>query len=456
MPTDIIEMFWGCLVCNSDNKGRFKTCQNCGKPRSEDSPEWMPDDVSPMAAVKDPELLAKFKAGADWKCRFCDSSQFRADGNCAQCGSAQGDSVKKVETPAVHPKTDMSDKDKACRGELTKDDIERMLGKNRPHNPALEELLRQRQQARQRPEPAPFVPHTGGYRDPPDREVTPPPSFTDVAADVSRRVDMMRPPRVPRFNTPSRGTLIGAGVAILVGLALYLIFRTKVIDAQVAAVSWDRSVAVERYQVYRHEGWDPDLGAFDVVDEGRKVHHYDHVRVGSHQESYQEQYQCGETCTTVKGSCYTTPRSCTSNKNGSATCTGGDRVCNPDTKSCSPKYCNRTAYRTVDDYEDQPRYRDWYSWKVWEWGHNRDVRASGTSTKTHWPSDEQIRLGVGLGQGEQERISGRTEHYRVTLAYNKDTYKYEPKSDAEFQHFTIGDRHKIKVGIAHGVEILPR
>src|SRR5574338_1281204 len=102
MPTDIIEMFWGCLVCNGENLGRHKTCQNCGKPRTEDSPEWMPDDVSPMAAVKEPALLQKFEAGADWSCRFCGSSQFRADGNCAQCGSPQGETVAKAaSTPAV-------------------------------------------------------------------------------------------------------------------------------------------------------------------------------------------------------------------------------------------------------------------------------------------------------------------------------------------------------------------
>lgn len=91
MPTDIIEMHWGCTNagCKADNLGRHKTCQNCGKPRTKDAREWLPSDISHEAAVKDPVLLKKAKAGRDWECRFCKSTQFRADGNCAQCGSPQ-------------------------------------------------------------------------------------------------------------------------------------------------------------------------------------------------------------------------------------------------------------------------------------------------------------------------------------------------------------------------------
>lgn len=428
MPTDIIEMFWGCTIstCRTENKGRFKTCQGCGKPRTEDSPEWMPGDVSPMAAVTDSKLLSKFKAGADWKCRFCESSQFRADGNCAQCGSEQA-------------KTTGNIKDKACRGELTKDDIERMLKGHKDKLPEEADPFPQ--------EPSAFIPDTGGYRDAPQRapvRSTPPPTTLDEPL-----------PPIPRFK-PSRGTVFGVAGAVLVALILFLVFRTKVVTATVSSVSWNRTVSVARYQVYGHEGWDPSGGAFDVRDEGRRVHHYDHVLVGHHRESYQESYICGETCTTIRGTCTTTPRNCTSNKNGSATCTGGDRVCSPDTKSCSPKTCTRTAYRTIDDYEDQARYQNWYSWKAWEWGHNRDVRVGDSTTSTYWPSDKQIRLNVGLAPGEQERESGRSEHYEVVMLGDGDRYPYSPRSDEEFKRFSVGGTHRIKVGVAHGVEILPR
>jgi hypothetical protein len=364
MPTDIIEMFWGCTICNAENKGRFKTCQNCGAPRTEDSPEWMPGDTSPMAAVKDPKLLEKFEGGADWKCVYCGSSQFRADGNCAQCGSPRGDSTKTERT--------------------TKPDI--------PSSRA--------------------------------------PSSQAVQADD-----------LPLRKLNYKPWLIAAGCVLTVSLILFLLFRTKIVDAHVASMHWERVVSVDRYQVYHREGWSPDNGAFNTQDLGSRIHHYDHVRVGSHQESYSAQEACGQTC-------YTTPRSCRSNKNGSATCTGGDRVCNT-------KYCSVTKYRTVADYRDVPRYQDWYGWDIWDWGHNRDVKSQGNDSNVQWPSPGQIRLNEGLNQGEKEREAGRKEQFAVVFSYDKDdTATYKPKSVDEYEKFKPGARYKIKVSVAGGPQVM--
>jgi hypothetical protein len=93
MSDEIIEMFWGCTVCSARSRGRFKNCEQCGAPRTDASPEYLPDDVQAAPAVTDPELLRKANAGADWRCRYCGSSAFRADGSCAQCGSPQADST---------------------------------------------------------------------------------------------------------------------------------------------------------------------------------------------------------------------------------------------------------------------------------------------------------------------------------------------------------------------------
>ena len=97
--SEIIEMFWGCLSCQAPrNRGRFKECERCGAPRTPDSPEYMPDDIQAAPTVEEPELLRKFEAGADWKCRYCGSSAFRTDGCCAQCGSPQGESTVREST----------------------------------------------------------------------------------------------------------------------------------------------------------------------------------------------------------------------------------------------------------------------------------------------------------------------------------------------------------------------
>lgn len=403
MPTDIVEMFWGCLSCKADNKGRFKTCQNCGAPRTSASPEWMPDDVSPMAAVRDADLLHKFKGGEDWKCKYCGSSQYRVDGSCAQCGSEQGDSTGAKVSERI---------DNAPKPEVT---------------------------------PDPFPKKT-----PPRKEA--PKTPLPVAADSP---DLEEPlPFLPRWR-PSPGLIWGVLGTLLVGTILYFVFRTKIVDASVSSVSWERAVAVERYKVWVREGWDPDFQAFDIHNEGQRIHHYDHVRVGSHTEHYTERVACGQDCSTTPRTCRTTPRNCTSNKNGSATCTGGDTVCTGGDRVCTTKYCNAPRTRTVDDYEDQPRYRTWYSWHVWDWGPQRVVRVSGSTTDTFWPSDQQIGLNAAISQGEKERESGRTEHFEVKLFDGGDYYTYTPKNDGDFKRFTPGSKYRLKVGVAHGVEVLP-
>lgn len=431
-PTDIIEMFWGCTVCNAENLGRRKTCKNCGAPRTEKSPEWMPGDLSPMAAVKDPKLLQKFKAGADWKCKYCGSSQFRADGNCAQCGSEQENSISpaslgRLADAALEPEPDPFSKRR----------------KPEPTDNELRDLIEGKE------EPEPFVTE-GNYREAPKRAPTPISFEEEVPLSIPLK-------QAPKKFSISPKFLIRGGVTLalgVLGLVLYLIFHTRIIDTHVTAVQWTYTVSVDRYQVWSREGWTPDYGAFDTHDQGSRIHHYDHVRVGSHQEHYNERVACGQDCRTIKGSCYTTTRNCTSNKNGSATCSGGDYVCDPDTQSCTTRYCDEPRTRTVDDYEDQPRYQDWYSWHVWDWGHNRNVVSAGATTETHWPPDSEIRLGMGLARGEKERESGRQESYTATLFGDK-SYEYIPKSLTEFQKFPVGSQHKIKVGVAHGVEVLP-
>lgn len=410
MPTDIIEMWWGCRICDGENRGRHKVCQNCGKPRGPDSPEWMPDDISPMAAVRDAKLLGKFRSGPDWKCGFCQSSQFRADGNCAQCGAEQARSV---------------DAKSAIRGRSTR--RQRVQG-----GTVAETVVTPRES---------IAPATKPDAPPTTRSIL-------VTATSAQK---------------TRAGIVAALVGVVV-LVLYLVLRTHVVDAHVQDVRWGRAVAVERYKIRVREGWVTEPGAFDIVDTGRRVHHYDHVRVGSHQESYQEDYACGQDCRTIRGSCYTTSRSCTSNGNGSATCTGGDRVCEPDTQSCSTRYCTRTAYRTVDDYEDQPAYQEWYRYSVWAWEFERSAVTAGKTDPPTWPTDQAVNLcgaftagSASCQKGEQERQGARTETYAVTFVEDGGTksYTYEPKTESEFVGLHVGDAHKIRVGIAHGVEVLP-
>lgn len=438
MPSYQIEMLWACTICKfADNRGLHKHCNQCGKPKESRDAERFPDDISENNALEG-EDARKASAGPDWQCEYCKTLQNSLGRCCAECGADKSlprrssrpcrpshGSRRPRKVPRPNPRKARIDIDPfrstAVEAKKAIDD----LSKNIRFSP---EPVGYREPAVQEVPAVEFVLDTGGYRTPPKVRVVP--------------VPWLMPGWVPKLAG-------SVAIAAILFLALWLIFRTKIVDAHVESVSWQHDVVIDRYQVYRREGWDSDNGAFEVHDEGRRVHHYDHVQVGSHQESY----TCGENCTTVRGACRTTPRSCTSNKNGTANCSGGDRVCDPDMRSCTPKTCTRTAHRTIADYEDQPRYRTWYSWKVWDWGHDRTIRASGASLDTRWPSEAELEPKRPLVDREQER-SRREESYTVVFSDRKDQWTIRPKSESEFQRFSPGSRFKLKVGLANGVTVL--
>ena len=237
--------------------------------------------------------------------------------------------------------------------------------------------------------------------------------------------------------------LIGIGVVGMLALGLWLALRTRIVQATVTDVSWECRVQIDRWQVFHRDGWTPDSQAFDVRDEGQRIHHYDKVATGTHQDPYTESYSCGQTCRSVS-----IPRTCRSNKNGTATCSGGG-----SRQSCSPKTCTRTAYRTVTDYKDVPAYRQWHSWNVWDWGFNRTVRHAGHDLDPTWPGEDE--LVVSLADGEKERRRTEQDMHVVFLDDSAEHHDYEPAGLDEFKTFPIGRRCRLKVGLARGVQVLP-
>lgn len=391
------------MTCSEHVLGRHKNCTNCGAPRRPECPEWMPDDISSSAAVRDPGLLSKFRLGPDWKCRYCDSSQYKADGTCGRCGASQSEGTP---DPTVTSK---------------------------PAASSLGARPRPRKDVVQIPSPAQSV-----YRN------NSPPTILDEPEFVPPK---SRPWDNPKFVRYGVGGVLALGLALLA----YFLFSTHEVTARVDSVAWTRTVAVQRYQINRHEGWTPDRDAITVQNLGSRVHHYDHVAVGSHREPYIDTYSCGQDCRTVPGSCYTTSRSCTSNRNGSATCSGGDTVCSSSQQECSTRYCTRTLYRTVTDYEDQPRYRDWYAWNVWEWTHNRNLVARGTTITVHTPTEATAPV---LSFGQSERLLPPSTEYEVHLSNGKEQVDYKPTDEKEFLLFGPDSQHTLRTGILRSTELI--
>jgi hypothetical protein len=243
-----------------------------------------------------------------------------------------------------------------------------------------------------------------------------------------------------REFSPTVAGVILAAIAII-GILIWA-FTPKYIDANVKSVAWSGKIDVERYRQIQEEGWDPPYDGENLRQEGSRIHHYDRVKVGSHDESYNVSVACGQNCTSVS-----VPRVCTPNNNGTASCTGGGLR-----QECTTKYCDETRYRTVDDYEDVPRYQMWYSWYAWRWRHHRTVRSEGVDLKPYPPTD-QIALNEGCIGQEHERHSDVSYSYECLFSDVDGKYrKYYPTTEFGFKQCTSGRKAKLKL-VAGNVSI---
>ncbi|MBX3272939.1 MAG: hypothetical protein KF729_21935, partial [Sandaracinaceae bacterium] len=157
--------------------------------------------------------------------------------------------------------------------------------------------------------------------------------------------------------------------------------------ADVSAASWRRVASIERYRAVERAGFveDRPSDAFDVASLGMAHHHdeqvLDHHRTEHYTEdvpypdteTYTEQEQCGEDCTSTPQTCSET---CSPDDNGFATCR---TTCTGGGQSCTPRYCAVTRTRTVTRhrpeartrevpvYRAEPRYAERFRWRVWRW-----------------------------------------------------------------------------------------
>lgn len=395
-------MMWRCSACGAINGGLSKRCgerifkggrivlgTSGGCGKSLEHEEWFaPDDISSNAALTNAEDISKALAGPDWRCCYCGSSQRRGDGECANCGGEEKPLQERATIPSVTPPSSYT---------------------------------------------PPVRTHKHPYRE----------SFPSD------------PPResFPNFRV-SRSWLpfaIGGGVLALIAIVTMLLWPRSV-DAAVTAVQWQSTVTVERYKIRGEEGWYPPGDAIDTENRGQRIHHYDHVKVGTEQVSRLESYACGQTCITLPRTCSTTPRSCSSNGNGTMSCSGGDTVCSGGGESCSTKYCSRTVYDTVPVYEDQPRYQTWYVWRAWRWGYDRTIHRSGTDLKPLPPETAKIRLNASCVGEERERFEISWAYKTTFMDAKGKAYSYVPKTEKEFQQLPTGTKKRLLISIT-GVSI---
>lgn len=380
-----IELTWRCSSCSHRNLGRHLVCQSCGNPKDDGEVYEMPLDPSRVESVTDPALLRQATAGANWRCAYCGSDTRAFDGSCAQCGATQDDGKGVARRVANVPVVAAREVKRQTFPViwLIPVVIIVLIGCG-----VLSLLVRS----------------SSRRHDP-----------------VSQIVDMQ-----PTFRD---------------------------VEARVTSAQWKRQVVVERFMIVEKEGFAEQRPpeATNVRPLGERVHHTEQVQRGMKTESYMEtvtemenesysqQEQCGENCTTLPQSCH---EECTNNQNGYATC---HTVCSGGGQSCSPRYCtvqktrmvpkSKQVPRTrqVPNMVDEPRMAQFFAWKQWDWAKNRTLEEKGDGFSPRWPTDEAVALEQKLGKGEKERAT-RVEDY-VVEAKTADgvLHKVYPKTEAELK-----------------------
>ncbi|NJL04591.1 MAG: hypothetical protein HC911_06715 [Chloroflexaceae bacterium] len=81
---------WDCRYCGSKGvRGRDIACPACGHVRDKEVRFYLPEEAD---EVLDAALLQRAKAGVDWLCAFCGTSNVATAEQCRQCGASKAES----------------------------------------------------------------------------------------------------------------------------------------------------------------------------------------------------------------------------------------------------------------------------------------------------------------------------------------------------------------------------
>lgn len=210
--------------------------------------------------------------------------------------------------------------------------------------------------------------------------------------------------------------------AFIAAFILGIVFwtnHTKVVDASVKSVSWERSIVIEE-NVLKHESdWSVPSGG-EVTDQRQEIHHYD--KVYDHTETVavekSRQVQDG----------YDTHYEQKDLGNGYF----------ENVEVQTPRYKTEyyTEYEDKEIYRDEPVYQTKYYYDIWRWEHTRDVKTEGNDHNPYW-GDTNLK--------DNEREGVRRESYYIELDMGKKkTVKYTVNAK-DWPNINVGDKYKIEI-----------
>lgn len=244
----IVEGYWDCPQCKTKgNKGRFRYCQACGRPRGKVKFYLKETDTY----VADLNSISK---EPDWYCSYCNSLNSANKEFCESCGASQEESDKNYFQLLEEEKRDL-EASKASRNYNTEEQKES--------------------------------------------------KSENVATQMEPVTETSSITKSNWFQKLASEKIIKSGAAILsVLLTLFLIsviFVPKVTELNIVGKSWERVLEVEEYKTVREDDWEvPNGGRISYTRS--EIHHYNsvfsHYKTVTEQKS--ERYVSGYT-TVVKG-----------------------------------------------------------------------------------------------------------------------------------------------------------
>jgi len=409
---------WRCTFCSAVNRGRDLDCTSCGVRRGADVEFFLEDDAP---AIVDEARLREANDGPDWLCETCGGSNRFSLTTCQTCGAPRGNSsLREVLDGALGSFRDPQADQQSARNAA-----------DFSHDGTHSEDDGQGSDEEWSSSPA------NDWR---GRNWTP--SVTVIFMMVSGIILLA----FLAFTQSSPPTL---KVAPEVDRR-EVTFRD--IELVVERVEWVRSIEVEEYRQVTEEDWEDEVPAdAKVISRRQDVHHYDHVKTGSHtvpeyytervrtgshtetehyterEQSGTERYQCG---TRNKGNGYFEDVYCTRPEYRTVTKSRSRQVDDYQTVT-------RSRDRVVEDFKDVPVHRTKVSYSVKRWIPADTVVAQGADLKPYWPK---------VTVNAKKRAGQQTETYRVFFhdAQGKKPYERQVGAD-EFALFTTGSTCRARV-----------
>lgn len=376
-----VELSWICKTCTTVVLGRHDACTHCGSPHTDEA-YLMPDDVALQEHVTDPRLIEMSRAGENWSCKFCGSSQRARSGACARCGG------EKTQPTAL--RTEVAHDEAGSRG---------VRFAARQGLSATTKLLLV--------SAALFCAAIG------------------TCAVTIHRKPLSAGKTAHTSVPPTEET-----------------FGPQKITAQVTGGSFRHRIVFEKKELGQREGFDVPKDALHVEPRGSRVHHTDHVQQGFttepysvvvpdgyRTESYSERVSCGEDCTDRPQTCR---KECTNKKNGFASCKD---VCSGGGRTCTTRYCNQTKTRQIPKtrtetrtrqipkYIDVPVSAPYFGWKEWIWVESHFAESVGEGKALSWPTTRPAT-------GERDR---REASYTIQLTTKEGkSLSYAPPDETSY------------------------